>query len=338
MRIVRTFKTAVRALRRNVMRAVLTTLGHHHRHRRGHRDDGDRPGLVDRDAEDRREHGRQQHDDLPGPGVQRRGQLRRRARASSLTPDDAEAIRRECPAVKAVAPVERERAHGELQRQELLVADASTARRRSSSTSATGRWRTASISPTSTSAAPSRSACSARPSPSELFGDESPDRQGGPPQQRLAARCSACSSRKGANMMGSTRTTSSSPRGRPSSAASTSPDSSGSGAGSGGASVGVVRARARSTRCPAKYPAGKVQLYPEQLAVAAGEHADAGAVHQHRPDHRRRRLRPTTSTAAVEQITARAPRAARPAARAARRLHHPQHDRVRRHARRTPAA
>jgi len=104
----RTFQMALRSLRRNILRSFLTTLGivigiagrDHH--------DGDRPGIVDGDPPDDHQHGRQH---APGrPGATTTSAISQGVgAANTLTPEDAEAIRRECPAVLSVAPVVRAR-------------------------------------------------------------------------------------------------------------------------------------------------------------------------------------------------------------------------------------
>ena len=137
---------------------------------------------------------------LPGPGVQRRRQLRRRAERSTLTPEDAEAIRRECPAVKAVAPIVRERAHGQLQGKNYCV-QTHQGTTPSSSTSATGPL--ADGEPfTDRDVRSARQVCLiGQTIVRELFGDESPS------ARRSASTTSSFKvlgvlSRKGANMMG----------------------------------------------------------------------------------------------------------------------------------------
>ena len=64
--------------------------------------------------------------------------------------------------------------------------------------------------------------------------------------------------------------------------------------GNAGAAAGE---RQRSTRCTARTRPARPQLYPAPSATQQAEHPDARAVHQHRPDH----LRPPIS---AEQIAA----------------------------------
>ena len=79
-RILRTIRTALRALRRNPMRAALTVARDHYRRCRGHRHDGNRQGLISGHSADHRQHGRKQSADSAGHGGKRRGELRRRQR------------------------------------------------------------------------------------------------------------------------------------------------------------------------------------------------------------------------------------------------------------------
>jgi ABC-type antimicrobial peptide transport system permease subunit len=108
MRILRTFKTAVRALRRNPMRAVLTTLGII-------------IGIASviammeigqgsASAMQKTVASMGANSMMIWPGQSFSGGVSSGAgTAISLKPEDVEAIRRECPAVRAVAPVERDR-------------------------------------------------------------------------------------------------------------------------------------------------------------------------------------------------------------------------------------
>jgi ABC-type antimicrobial peptide transport system permease subunit len=108
MRIVRTFKTAIRALRRNVMRAVLTTLGIII---------GIASVIAMMEIGQGSSSAMQKSVAAMGantlmiwPGQTFSGGVSTGSGTSvSLKPEDVEAIRRDCPAVSAVAPVIRER-------------------------------------------------------------------------------------------------------------------------------------------------------------------------------------------------------------------------------------
>ena len=83
--------------------------GHHHRRRGGDRDDGDRQRLVHCHPAHDRQHGRQHRRGDARRCCQRSASRTGRAAMMTLTPQDADAILKECPAVGCVAPVVRAR-------------------------------------------------------------------------------------------------------------------------------------------------------------------------------------------------------------------------------------
>ena len=99
----RVLRMALRALAPQRHAVGVDLSGDHHRHRRGHCHDGDRPWLLLVHREDHRQPGRQCHPDGPRTHDHRRRQFGR-GRRPTLTPMDADAIRQDCSAVNWVAP------------------------------------------------------------------------------------------------------------------------------------------------------------------------------------------------------------------------------------------
>ena len=245
-------------------------------------------GSSHRDPADHRQHGRQQPDDLPGHGVQRRRQLRRRQRHDA----DARGRRGDPPRVP----------RGQGRR-----ADRARRARRSSTATRTG---CRSYIYGTTPDVPGR------PRLDDLAeGEPFTDRDVRNAEQGLPARPDdrprAVRRRVAASARRSASTTCSfkvigvlAPQGR---------EHDGLRPGrhparpvdddqvprrrpvgdSGNQRRGRVAAARREQRQHAQQPlpAASVQLYPEPSAAAGGQHAAAGAVHQHRPDHRRGRRR-----------------------------------------------
>ena len=262
--------------------------GHRHRRRRRHRHDGDRPGLPEGGGADHRQHGGQQDPRAAGRGGQRRRDLRRRQRA------DAHAGgRRGDRAARSTGRAPSRRSSGRARRSSTATAtgcpSTSTARRPTSCASATGSSSTrASRSPTATCATAARSAWSARRSSASCS-------RGGRRSARRSAsrtspsRWSACSRRKGANMMGLDQDDIVLAPGRRSSTASAARRSRPP---AQGTSAGTASGAARSTRSSERYP-GAAPLYP----VAVG--------HCRRPTRRSRCASPTSIRSSSRRAPAR---------------------------------
>jgi ABC-type antimicrobial peptide transport system permease subunit len=253
--------------------------------------------------------------------------------AISLKPDDVEAIKRECPAVKAVAPIERERAMASFRGRNYYV---QSLQGTTPEFLEVRDWTNLADGQNFTEAdvRGARLVCVLGLTVAkELFGDESPVGQ----EIRLnnvSVKVVGVLSRKGANMMGSDQDDVVL---APYTTVETRidvPESSGAGASAGRrrpGSSGAVNTLSE------KYPAGKVQMYPGKtgqetantptpVRFSSVDQIVAAAVSAEQVP------------AAVEQITAvlRERHGLRPGA--ARRLHDPQHGRGRRHARRHRAA
>ena len=262
MRVVRTMKTAVRALRRNVMRAVLTTLGIII---------GIAAVIAMMEIGQGSSTAMQNSVASMGantmmvwPGQSYSGGVSAGAGTSmNLTPDDVEAIRRECTAIKAVAPIERERAMATYQGKNYYV---SSIQGTTPEFLEVRDWPLADGEVfTDLDVRGARQVCLLGLTVAkELFGDASPVGK----EVRLnnvSCRVLGVLARKGANMMGQDQDdTVIAPYTTVESRIDI-PSGGGSGAGSSVASA-TVSSNDTINSLQQKYPSGKVQLYPPRLS------------------------------------------------------------------------